>query len=110
MGMNPTYRNIINDECVLLSRRNAVAQVTFDATDIATYDWITHSENATVGALQITYGTVAGGIWQLDSPNVQLQLQGRNYAPDPNDIAVHTGQLRLIPTGAGNNEVVVTTM
>lgn len=111
MGGQVNYRNVVNDESVKYADRNPQGQCTFDAESIADKDWFASSMNDLTGTLVYEIGTVAGRIVRLDAPVVQVFIDGQQqYQADESGIATFTAGMLFLPgSGAGNDELVVTT-
>jgi hypothetical protein len=88
-------------EAVLLTDREPQGSITIEATTVAQKDWWTIAKNATLGALSITHGTVAGSKVQFNAPNVQLTKP--TYS-EMDGIQMLQMGLNLIPGTAGNDE------
>jgi len=95
------YRKLIGSESVIITDRKPSGQITFEAGLVATKDWWTTARNATLAALQIVHGTVAGNIIQIDAPKVQI---GAPQYQDQDGIAMLQCDLTFTPN-AGNDEI-----
>lgn len=88
---------------VFITGRNPSGNMVIDAELVATKDWFTSVQAATLGALSIVHGTVAGNKVQLDAPKVQVSTL--QYG-DRDGIATHQLGLVLTPN-TGNDELVI---
>ncbi len=105
LGQQVVHRDRVNTESVIITGRETVGEVVFEAPPIATLDAVTLAKTKTTGALQLIHGTVADNIVQLDAPKVEIF--NPRYSQD-NGRAMLTCGLRFIPTDAGNDEVKIT--
>lgn len=87
-------------EAVLFTDREPTGSVTIEATTVAFKDWWAVAKAATLGALSITHGTVAGSKVTFQAPNVQLTKP--NYS-DMDGVQMLQLGLNLMPN-AGNDE------
>lgn len=72
MGVDVQYRNLVNDEKIIIVDRNPTGSISFEAPDVGTYNWFTNTLTDTPAALQIVHGTTAGNILTFDAPKVQV--------------------------------------
>lgn len=75
MGNNVVHRNIIGDEVVSITDRNATGSMVVEAPAIGTKNWFSDVEShsgVTTSAVQLIHGTAAGNIVTFDGPAVQL--------------------------------------
>lgn len=106
LGNDVQYRNLPNQtEAVRIVNRQSSASIELEGVRNAVYDWYAAVRSATKGGLALTHGTVAGNIVQLTAPSVM--------ASEPkfteNQGLVHLQlSLDLLPTGTGNNELLLT--
>ncbi len=96
------YRSLIGAEDVLLTDRQVGGQIVFEAPTITAKDFFTPALSATLGALDITHGTVAGNRVQITSTRVNVN--NPSYQ-DMNGIQMLQVPVRLVPSTAGNDEV-----
>lgn len=96
------YRSLIGAEDVLLTDRQVGGQIVFEAPTITAKDFFAPSLSATLGALDITHGTVAGNRVQITSTRVNVN--NPSYQ-DMNGIQMLQVPVRLVPSTAGNDEV-----
>lgn len=95
------HRSLVGgSEQVLITDREPQGSITIEATSVATKDWWTIAKNATLGALDITHGTVAGSKCRFQAPNVQITKP--SYA-DMDNIQMLQMGMNMIPS-AGNDE------
>ncbi|MCE2910211.1 MAG: phage tail tube protein [Burkholderiaceae bacterium] len=101
-GGSLVHRTLVGGaENVLFTDRQTQGSITIEATTVAEKDWWTIARNATLGALAITHGTVAGNRVAISSSGVQLT------APNYTDLdGIHMLQMGMnfVPSGSGNNE------
>lgn len=88
-------------EAVLLTDREPQGSITIEATTVAAKDWWTLAKNATLGALSVTHGTVAGSKVTFASSNVQLT---KPTYQEMDGIQMLQMGLNFIPSTAGNDE------
>lgn len=101
------HRSLIGSDSVLLTDRKVSGTLTIEAVTIATKDFFTISQNATLGSLQLIHGTVAGAKVKIDAPNVQI-VNPRYVEAD--GIAMLQIDVNLIPGSSGNDEIKITTL
>lgn len=99
------HRNLVGAEDIQLTDREPAGDIVIEATKIATKDFWTISKAATLGALTLTHGTVAGYKVKIDAPNAQLI--NPSYE-DRDSIAALKMGLRFMPGSAGNDELTIT--
>lgn len=98
------YRNIVGTESVQISDRAPAGQVTIEEPALGTKDFFAIAKNATLGALQLIHGIVAGAIVQIDAPSVQCLNPSRK---DDQGISMLDMKLLLLPV-SGDDELVIT--
>ena len=91
-------------EAVLLTDREPQGSITIEATTVAAKDWWTVAKNATLGALAITHGTVAGSKVSINSSNVQLT---KPQYSDMDGVQMLQMGMNFVPSTAGNDEYAV---
>ncbi|ARO88180.1 hypothetical protein EBAPG3_010540 [Nitrosospira lacus] len=101
------HRNLVGTEDIQLTDREPAGDIVIEATNIATKDFWTISKAATLGALTITHGTVAGYKVKIDAPNVQLI--NPSYEDRDGFAAAKMG-LRFMPGSSGNDELTITSI
>ncbi|MDB6061566.1 MAG: hypothetical protein JWM78_1669 [Verrucomicrobiaceae bacterium] len=100
-----TFRSLIGGvEQVLLTDRKPAGSVSMEATTVATKDWWTTIKSATTGPMQLVHGLIAGNIFQIDAPAVQITSP--KYA-DKDGVAMLNGSLVVVPV-SGNDEIKIT--
>ena len=74
IGTNPEFakRNLVGVYEVLLVNRKTSGSMTIEKPTIATFDYMAKVRNATLAALALTHGTVAGNKVKLDVPLFQF--------------------------------------
>jgi len=100
-GVKNTYRPLINSDSVVFTDRATTGSVTLEDNLVATKDWDAIVKNATVGALSLTHGRVAGKIVQINAPAVQLHGMQTSEA---DNIEMLQFNLVFQPTTAGNDD------
>lgn len=95
----------IGSEQVLHTDRKSVGSIMFEMTPVATKDWLLQVKNATLGALSLVHGTVAGSIATIAAPNVELQTP---VFSDIQGIQMVQFALRFNPSNSGNDEWSIT--
>lgn len=101
-GNQVTYRNLIGLEDVIMTDRAVTGNVTFEAPTIATKDFFSIALGNTLGALDVTHGTVAGNRVQITSSRVDIS--NPTYS-DSNSVHMLNVPLTLVPSTAGNDEI-----
>lgn len=99
------YRNLINEESVNITDRKPDGSISFEATTVATKDWLATILATGTGALEIVHGTAPGNIVELDAPGVQL-VEPRYV--NSQGVMMLQSNLRLVPGVSGNDELVIT--
>lgn len=101
------HRSLIGADSVLITDRKVSGQAMIEATLIATKDWYTVSKSATLAALQLIHGTVAGSKFKIDAPNVQVV--NPRYA-ESDGVAMLQFDINLIPGSSGNDELKISAL
>jgi hypothetical protein len=105
MNNEVVHRTLVGGaESVLMTNRAPAGTIMIEGELVAFQDWWTRVRNVTLGALDVTHGTVAGNRVQLYSGLVQLtspQLQ------DLDGIEMIQFNTVYTPSTAGNDEVFV---
>lgn len=99
------WRDFINDSGARNPDRKAVANATFEMTDVATKNWAESVRTGESMALAITHGLTAGNIVQLACP--KLQFNASPSLSDSNGTAMLQAGFAVKPN-AGNDEIVLT--
>lgn len=89
---------------VEITQRATTGTIVFEATDVATKNWIEAARAKESGALQIIHGTEAGSIIQIDAPNVTLNPPSNS---DSEGNFMFSVPLVFEPLN-GNDEIVIT--
>lgn len=101
IGASISWKDWVNNaEEVRYTDRKLSGSITLQADTIATKDWFATARAATLAALALTHGTVAGNKVKVDAANVQL------FDPkyeDDDGILMHSMSLGFVPN-AGNDE------
>jgi hypothetical protein len=104
-GNEVVYRNLVNEERVMIVDRKGKGSTTFDAPTITAKDFFSASLVSTLGAVSLVHGVGAGNIFEVASSTVDLT--NPTYGDD-NNIATMTMPHTYVPTTAGNDEYVLT--
>lgn len=88
-------------EAVLFTDREPEGSITIEATTVAAKDWWTIGKSATLGALALTHGTVAGNKVAINAG--QVQLTKPSYQ-DMDGVQMLQFGMQLLPN-AGNDEL-----
>ena len=107
MNVAPEYRNLVGAEDVQITDRAPNGRVSIEAPTIAQKDWYTIAKNATLGALSITHGTVAGNKFKIDAPNTQILEPA--YGEQTKIVFKDMG-LSFMPGASGNDEITITAL
>jgi hypothetical protein len=91
----------VNSESILHTGRKVTGSVTIEMTSIAVKDWLAAVKAATLGALQLIHGTVAGNIITLNAANTQLMNPKYSKQQGINMISF---DIKANPSNAGNDE------
>jgi hypothetical protein len=107
MQNNVIPRNVINNEEVIITDRNVVGSVTFEATTAK--NWFAGGVESHAGittlAMNIVHGTTSGNIVKISAPAVQIT----NISESNSDgLFVYTCDLSFVPV-SGNDEFTITT-
>ena len=105
VGVSNVYRNLPNSEAVRMIDREAKFSAVFEDELVATKDWWTIIKAATLGALAVTHGTVAGNIVAIAAASAQIL---RPKMSNENGIAMLGVDGGLVPSTAGNDEFSIT--
>lgn len=105
LGQQVEPRFLLNSESIRITDRDTSGRVVLEATPLATFNPFALASAKTLGALQIVHGTAAGNIVQIDAPKVEL---GAPQWGQTQGVANWTIPLKIIPTDAGNDELVIT--
>ena len=97
-------RMIINAESIEMTDRQSTGEITLNAAKVVDYNWFAIAQAHTTGVLALTHGLVAGNIFSIDAPKVQI---GRPKVGESQKIITDTLPLIFQPN-AGNDEFVWT--
>lgn len=104
LGNAINHRDRVNSAEVNFSDRKMSGSVTIEEPPIATKNFYAIAKAATLDALQLIHGTVAGNIVQIDMPKVQIKSPGQS--DDTGDVML---AMNLTPTpDAGDDDVTIT--
>lgn len=98
------HRELVGEESVQISDRQANGQITIEAPALGTKDYFAIAAAGTQAALQVVHGGTAGNIVQIDAPKVQLT--NPQYA-DSDGIQMLQMGLALVPS-SGDDELTIT--
>lgn len=98
------YRNLIGYEGVDLTDRAPGGSISFEQNLVATRNWVDSARNSVQGPLIVTHGTVAGNIFRVTAN--QTVIRNPKYGELDGGVMVNA-DLQLIPTTAGNNEILI---
>jgi Phage tail tube protein len=105
MAVQTVHRDLVGGaQAVLITDREPTGSVMIEAGTVASKDWWTLARNATLGALAITHGTVAGQKVAFNSSNVQVT--NPRYQ-DQDGVQMLQMDLQFIPSTAGNDEIAI---
>ncbi|MBB1601580.1 phage tail tube protein [Variovorax sp. UMC13] len=104
MGLTVVKRDLINVDSVAITARKSVGSVTFQATPIATKDWVGLAAASTRGPLAFRHGPGASNVIELNGPNVQL---GKPTYAEQDGVQMITVPLEYVPTSAGDDEFAI---
>lgn len=104
LSASVVHRSLVGgSEQVLITDRQPQGSITIEATTVAAKDWWTIAKNATLGALSLTHGTVAGNKVQLTTGST-VQLTQPAYAELDGVQMLQMG-LQFVPGTGGNDEL-----
>lgn len=95
---------LIGEEGAEVTDRQPNGKIIMELSSVASKDWWSAARDATLGALSIQQGQIAGNIVLFDAP--QAQVSNLSYS-DTNNKALLNGDLTLNPLN-GNDELVIT--
>lgn len=72
LGNEVQYRNLFNQEDVLISNRNITGKTSFELPPLATYNWIGAALAGTSGTLSLSHGLTAGNKVQISANAMQV--------------------------------------
>ncbi len=72
LGNDLQYRNLFNQEDVLITNRNVTGKASFEMPLVATYNWIGAAVAGTTSTLTLTNGTVAGNKFMVSATDMQV--------------------------------------
>lgn len=100
------YRNLINQESVLLTDRKAGGTVVFDAPTMEQKDFFAVAMGTTLGNMSIVHGTTAGSIVEFSAAGT-VDIANPSYAEADGIVQLSIPYV-LVPTSAGNDEFTFT--
>lgn len=105
LGSRMVYRNLMqSSEVIAFNGRESSGQVEVEDNTVAAKDWMNIIKAGTLGAIDVTHGTVAGNIVQVIGSNVQLTQPGEN---EVDEFAHLTMNLDIQPGASGNDEMTI---
>lgn len=96
------YRNVVNDESVMITDRAPAGSIAFEQEVIGTKNFHTITEDGALIAVDIVHGTVAGNIVQVTGNQVQLS---QPQLSDSDGISLMTCNTLWTPTSSGDDEL-----
>lgn len=106
LGNNLVYRDLVNtDELVRLVNRQTTGSFTIEAPMLAERDVYSLVLNNTLTSIDITHGTVVGNRVRFVSDFVQVV---NPKFSESDEIVMLSGDLRFVPSTAGNDEYTLT--
>lgn len=103
-GAQVEPRLLINTESIEYVDREMTGEAIMEASLLATKNWFSISQAHTTGVLALQHGLVAGNIFKVDAPAVQIGIP--DYG-DSQKIVNQTLKLMLKPS-TGNDEINIT--
>jgi len=100
-----SYRNLVNQEKIILTDRSVSGRVIIEAPLLATKDYFAIAKAGTTGAMQLIHGSVAGRIVQIDAARTEIRLP--RYIDD-DGIRMLEAQINLLPSDTGDDDVTIT--
>lgn len=100
------YRNLINQETVMLTDRKAGGTVVFDAPTISTKDFFAAAMGSALGNMSIIHGSTAGSIVEFGATGT-VDIANPSYAEADGIVQLSIPYV-LVPTSAGNDEFTIT--
>ncbi|WP_186137337.1 phage tail tube protein [Burkholderia gladioli] len=100
------WASLIGSDDAEITDRKPTGKIVLQLPSVAEKDWWQTSIDATLGAFNITHGTVAGNIVKIDAPSVQLT----NLTYSDQDSKVMLNADMTINPVNGNDELVITAM
>jgi len=82
-GMKAVYRNVVNDESVVISSREGSVNITFEEPLVSSVNFFDLAQRSQYGALAYQLGvdvTDAGNIFELAVPQIQITNVSRSYS------------------------------
>jgi len=108
-GGAPRFRSLPGGtESVPYTDRQPSGSITLEAVTVATKDWWTIAKNATLGAISVTQGIVAGNKVKIDIPSAQLM--NPQYVDDADGIQMLQMGVIPVPGASGNDEFTITVL
>lgn len=102
MNNQVVYRNLVNEERVIITDRKAGGSVTFDAPTIASKNFFTEALGSTLGSLSLIHGATAGSIIEIAATST-VDITSPTYGVS-DEIVTIVAPFVLVPTTAGNDE------
>lgn len=107
IDLNPqtVHRNVVGSEDILITDRKPAGRIEIEEPTVAAKDFWTIARAPTLNPITILHGTVAGYKVQINAPLVQLLNPERG---DRDGVCTLQMGMKLKPTAAGNDELVIT--
>lgn len=99
------FHPLIGSESVLITDRGINGSAVFEAPTITAKDFFSLALGNTLGALDITHGTAAGNMVQIQSSRVDVS--NPTYQ-DNNGIQMLNVPITMVPSTSGNDEITIT--
>lgn len=96
------YRNLVNEERVIITDRKVGGSATFDAPTITVQNYFTAALGSTLGNLSLIHGATAGSIIEFAATST-VDLTTPTYG-EADGIVTMTTPYVMVPTTAGNDE------
>jgi hypothetical protein len=103
LGNDVQYRNLFNQEDVVIVDRRVVGTISFEQPAVATKDWMDIAEKGTSFALSLVHGTTAGAFVQVTAD--RLQMVNPRYS-DQQGVRFIDAELVFVPN-AGSDDISV---
>lgn len=102
LGNTVNGRFFVNSESIVVGDRVSRGSARIQAPALATKDFFAAAVARARGVLQAVHGTVAGNIFQIDAPAVEI---GRPTVGETQGVKHLVLPLLMVPTAAGDDEV-----
>lgn len=99
-----TYRSLIGAETIELTNRNVSGTAVIEAPTVTAKDFWSLAQAATIGALSLIHGTVAG--YKVELASARVNTTNPSYT-EQDGIIMMSLPLQFIPSSAGNDELTI---